>query len=281
MPGVLTQLERLREVALDQHGFVTSAQAEAEGVPRVELVKLAARDRIERVARGVYRIPQVPASRFDNWALAVLWTGAPEACLSHETALAAWDVSGVNPDQIHVTVGKRRRLRRAGGERYAIHHQDLGPDQRTWFEQIPVTDVPTTISQCIETGVPSYLVRQALERAGGTSLLLAGERERLAQRLEERDHGKREAPQPRRGARGVETEGEGPALGQCPERLDRESRTGPGFGRGPVGVAGRDHRRGGGSSAGAGRGRESAFPAEGRHVAAAPSARPGPRDRRP
>lgn len=96
MAEVVTYLERLREIALDQHGFVTAAQAVAEGIPKTELPKLAARERVERVAHGVYRIPQVPATPYDNWALAVLWTGAEEACLSHETALAAWDVSDVN-----------------------------------------------------------------------------------------------------------------------------------------------------------------------------------------
>jgi predicted transcriptional regulator of viral defense system len=185
----MTILERLREIALEQHGFVTSSQAVEAGVPRVELVKLAARDRIERVAHGVYRIPQVPSSRYDNWALAVLWTGAPEARLSHETALAAWEISDINPARIHIGIAKRRRLRRAGGERYVIHHHDLAPDQRTWFEQIPITDVPTTIGQCIDWGVPSYLIKQSLERAGGTSLLLADEKELLTQKLEERDYG--------------------------------------------------------------------------------------------
>ena len=168
-----------------------SAQAGAEGIPRVELVKLAARGRIERAARGVYKIPQVPATRYDNWALAVAWTGAPEACLSHETALAAWEISDINPNEIHICVGKKRRLRRAGGERYVIHHRDLAPEQRVWFEQMPITDVPTTIGHCIDWGVPTYLIKQALERAGRTSLLLAQEKERLAQKLEARDYGRR------------------------------------------------------------------------------------------
>ena len=67
---------------------------------------MAARDRIERVAHGVYRVPQVPETPYDLWALAVLWTGAEEACLSHETALAAWDISDINPERIHLTVGE-------------------------------------------------------------------------------------------------------------------------------------------------------------------------------
>lgn len=187
MAEVVTYLERLREIALDQHGFVTAAQAVAAGIPKTELPKLAARQRIERMARGVYRIPQVPATPYDNWALAVLLTGAQEACLSHETALAAWDVSDVNPDLVHVTVNRARRLRRADGERYVIHKRDLHPSQRTWWEGMPITNLPTTIADCIETGTPAYLIRQAIERGGRTSLLRTADRYRLTNLLEDRD----------------------------------------------------------------------------------------------
>lgn len=187
MTEAVTYLEQLREIALDQHGFVTAAQAVADGVPGTELPRLAARGRLERVAHGVYRVPQVPATAHDNWALAVLWTGVPEACLSHETALAAWDVSDINPDRIHLTVGARRRLRRSGGERYVIHQRDLDPQLRTHWEAIPVTTLPTTIADCIAYGTPTYLIRQALERGARTSLLPAAERDQLAQLLEDRD----------------------------------------------------------------------------------------------
>ena len=47
--------------------FVTTAQALDEGVSKATLSKLAARGRIERVAHGVYRVPQVPADRFDRF----------------------------------------------------------------------------------------------------------------------------------------------------------------------------------------------------------------------
>ena len=96
-------------------------------------------------------------------------------------------MSDVNPDRIHLTVNRNRRLRRAGGERYIIHYQDLGTTQRTWWEGIPITDLPTTIADCINTGTPTYLIRQAIDRGGRTSLLPAAERNRLTQLLEHRD----------------------------------------------------------------------------------------------
>jgi len=183
--AVVTKLERLREVALDQHGLVTTAQAGQEGVSYAELSTMVARDRLERVAHGVYRVPQVP----QTYQLAVLWTGVPEACLSHDTALAAWSISDINPDGIHLAVARDRRIRRAGGERYVIHYEDVDARNVTWWQGIRTVDVPTAIGQGIASGVPTYLIRQALDRAGRTSRLPAVDRERLTKELETRDGG--------------------------------------------------------------------------------------------
>jgi predicted transcriptional regulator of viral defense system len=183
----VTKLDLLREIALDQHGLVTTAQAAGEGVTDKDLAAMVARKRLARVAHGVYRLPFMPVTEADQYQLAVLWTGAPEACLSHDTALQVWDISDINPTAIHVTVARHRRSRRQGGRGYVLHHEDLDPTQITWWEQIPTVTVPTAIRQCIATGVPSYLIRQALERAGKTSLLPAPERTRLTTMLEERD----------------------------------------------------------------------------------------------
>lgn len=185
--SVVTKLERLREVALDQHGFVTTVQAVEEGVSHAELSTMVARGRLERLAHGVYRVPQVAVTEFDQYQLAVLWTGAPEACLSHDTALAAWEISDINPDRIHLTVARHRRIRRAGGDRYVVHHENLDASEVTWWQGIRIVTVATAIAQCIVSGVPSYLIRQALDRGGRTSLLLAEDRKRLTHKLGVRD----------------------------------------------------------------------------------------------
>ena len=43
--------------AADDYGLVTTAEARALGVSDAEVVQYAARGRLERVARGVYRVP--------------------------------------------------------------------------------------------------------------------------------------------------------------------------------------------------------------------------------
>lgn len=185
--AVITKLEQLREIALDQHGFVTTAQAVEERVSHSDLSTMVARGRIERAAHGVYRVPQVPETEYDQYQLAVLWTGVPEACLSHDTALEAWGITDINPDGVHVSVSRGRRLRRAGGELYMIHYEDLAPHQVTWWQGIRIVTVPTAIAQSIASGVPTYVIRQALDRGSRTSVLPAPERQKLTAQLEARD----------------------------------------------------------------------------------------------
>lgn len=103
--------------------------------------------------------------------------------MSHDTALDAWGVTDINRDRVHVTIGRTWRIRRRGGEGYRIHYQELAEDQVTWWQGIPTVTLATAILQGIESGVPSYLIRQVLQRSQGGSL----EREWLTAELGERD----------------------------------------------------------------------------------------------
>ena len=182
-----TAQEQLWDVALDQHGYVTLRDAAELSIDDYAVRMLVARRQLGKTAHGVYRFPQIPATEYDPYMLAVLWTGAEEACLSHDSALAAYAICDINPNRIHVTVAARRRIRRAGGEQYAVHYQDLLGDQVGWWQQIPTVTLPTAISQCIGTGVPTYLLVQALENAAKTGALVSVDRTRLAAELSARD----------------------------------------------------------------------------------------------
>ena len=179
----------LWEAATAQHGFVTTTQAQELGISPMALQMLVQRGTVDRAARGVYRFPQYPVSQYDQLALAVLWTGVPEACLSHETALDAYEISDINPNVVHITVAKRRRLRRAGGEGYVVHYEDLGPGQVGWWQEIPTVTVATAIDQCIAYGTPTYLLRQAIDNGHTRGYLRTDERDRLTRALEAR-HGR-------------------------------------------------------------------------------------------
>src|SRR5665647_315963 len=87
-----TARARLWDVALDQYGYVTLQDAAELGIEDDTVRKLRARKELDRPAHGVYRFPQLPVTAYDPYMLAVLWTGEPAACLSHDSALAAYEV---------------------------------------------------------------------------------------------------------------------------------------------------------------------------------------------
>ncbi len=183
-----TTREVLRQEAVEQHGYISRAAALRAGVSPHALRLLVDRGRLERVAHGVYRDPTVPATGNDLLHLAVLWTGVEDACLSHETALAAFDLGDVNPDRIHVTVPAHHyRLRRRGGEAYEVHYENLDPEQVGWFDQIPTVTPATAIAQCTAYGTPSYLLRQAIDAGRKAGRLTTLQVRTLRTELDRRD----------------------------------------------------------------------------------------------
>lgn len=186
MTGKQLARVELWETATTQLGFVTAQQAADLGIGKSALQMLVHRGTLRRAAHGVYRFPQFPVGQYDGYMLAVLWTRAPEACLSHETALDAYGISDVNPNRIHITVAKSRRLRRTDGEDYEIHREDLAPAQIGWWQEIPTVTPATAVTQCIAYGTPTYLLWQALQRGHARGYLTTAERDGLTESLEAR-----------------------------------------------------------------------------------------------
>ncbi|AFE15989.1 hypothetical protein MRGA327_06555 [Mycobacterium tuberculosis RGTB327] len=105
--------DRLVEVAAEQHGYVTTRDARDIGVDPVQLRLLAGRGRLERVGRGVYRVPVLPRGEHDDLAAAVSWT-LGRGVISHESALALHALADVNPSRIHLTVPRNNHPRAPG-----------------------------------------------------------------------------------------------------------------------------------------------------------------------
>ena len=182
-----TQLDRLRDIALDQYGFVTVRQAATIGIAGVELVKMHSRGRLERVAHGVYRVPHMPQTHFDQFQLAVLWTGDERTVLGHETALELWELGDYLPDKIHLTIPPTLRLRRAGGDAYVLHAENLSPADKTWCEGLPIVTPKKAIEQCIREGFSSAIITDTLTNALERELVSQGDHERLRVEAASRD----------------------------------------------------------------------------------------------
>ena len=100
----------VREVAYDNYGYVTTKDATDAGVPAIEMPKLAARGGLTNVAYGLYRVPDVPPTRFDQFAEALLRVG-DGAYLHGELVLALFGLADVNPRRIKVAVPRRVRAK--------------------------------------------------------------------------------------------------------------------------------------------------------------------------
>ena len=81
----------LCELAENQSGYFTAAQARAAGLHPVRLVQLERNSDIERLSRGVYRLARYPISPIGQYMEASLWPQVrrPETrgTISHESAL--------------------------------------------------------------------------------------------------------------------------------------------------------------------------------------------------
>ena len=184
--GVLAR-RQLWEVAVDQHGYITLDDAQKLGISQPTVAMLAHRGTLEHLARGVYRFAHFPTPPAGPYLEAVLWTGQPRACLSHDTALALHELCDINPGRIQVTIPKGRRIRRAGGNLYVVHQQDLDDEQIGWWERVPIVTVGMAIEQCIDSGVPTYLIKQALETAARRGAVRPGDLDRLNATLQARN----------------------------------------------------------------------------------------------
>lgn len=110
MTQVVKYRDIVREIALDHYGFVTTRAAAEAGVPAVELPKLAARGGLESIAYGLYRVPDIPPTRFDQFAEALLRVGEG-AYLHGESVLALFGLADVNSRRIRVAVRRRARAK--------------------------------------------------------------------------------------------------------------------------------------------------------------------------
>lgn len=192
-----SRMDELLPLAEQNDGLVTAAQARELGVKDSVLARLTQRGKLERVARGVYRIPYFPADQHSQYREAILWArashGPEQVALSHETALGVYGISDVNPAQVHLTVPKRARLRRQKPKRIVIHRGDLPPSDVTTHEGLPVTTVAKTVMDVMETTGRLGLARQALKDARKEGYINAAELQRLTRRLSMYAHGPREA----------------------------------------------------------------------------------------
>jgi predicted transcriptional regulator of viral defense system len=171
MPGAVHNA--IYQIAEEQNGYVTAAQAVDAEINPQTLVKMAERGVLERVSWGLYRLTQFPHSALDQYAEATLWPLTTRAVISHESALALYGLSDVNPAKIHITVPKSVRIRREVPKWLVLHRADLRASEWESHEGVPATTPERTIRDCHAAHLGPALIRQAIHDGRRTGHLRA------------------------------------------------------------------------------------------------------------
>ena len=153
--------DHLYRIAESQGGYITTWQAHQAGFSDERLSYYAKNGLFSRIRRGIYRLTRFPISPFEDLIVAWLRIG-PDSAISHESALALYDLTGVIPSEVHVTVPRTASRRRND---IRLHPSRITPTEITTRDGLPVTMVTRTIADVARSGLPEEHIRQAIEEA--------------------------------------------------------------------------------------------------------------------
>jgi len=165
-PFDMTYYDDIFEVASDNFGLITTAQAREMGIGKQELSKLAARGKLDRIGHGVYRVKHHVPEPLDAYADAVALTG-PGSYVLGESVLAMHGLASVNPDVI--TVGTPNRVRKSLPEYVEVVRRPKG-DRVEIHDGIPSMAVADAIRLCRGRVMPERL-REAVRDAADDGLI--------------------------------------------------------------------------------------------------------------
>ena len=179
----------LEELSTSQWGMVTTAQAAAHGVPRLDLSRLCQSGHLERLAHGVYRDAGAPSEEFES--LRAAWLAADP---SHTAEQRLRDLSGgvvvmgasaaslhgagdLPADRHEFSAPVRRQTQR---REVSYRRRSLEPTDVTLAHALPVTTIERTIADLVEDRTDLSLVGDVLRAAARSRRL---DTDRLAELL--------------------------------------------------------------------------------------------------
>jgi predicted transcriptional regulator of viral defense system len=174
--------DRIYEIAAAQAGYLTRAQAHAAGYSDPLLHHYVGRRRLERTARGLFRLVQFPVSEDEDYVIAWLWS-RQEGTFSHETALRLHQLSDVLPSEKHLTMPTSWRRRRVNvPDGIVLHYADLHVGDVAWHGPVRVTSPLRTLLDCEDAAVSPELLEQARRQAVERGLIVASDLRRALAR---------------------------------------------------------------------------------------------------
>ncbi len=161
-------------IAADQGGYFTADQAQSCHISRRMLTHHARTGRYERIRHGLYRLRDFPPSAHEDVLAGWLGVGADRGVVSHESALALYDLTDVIPSAVHVTVPRARRwlVPREGVVLHTMT-QPLAADDVAWQDGIRLTAPARTLFDVAESGTAPEQVMRGVRTALARGLVVA------------------------------------------------------------------------------------------------------------
>ena len=179
------KLQRLFELAATQAGYFTAAQARELGYSARSLVHHVAAGHVERASRGFYRLVGVPAGPHEDIVAAWLRFASRRAVVSHDTALALYNLAPSRSHQIHLTLPREHRPRNARSATGVRLHTTTVPLRRDELANrfgVQITSPARTIADVADIGTDPSVVIEATARAFATGLVSPNELDTAVQR---------------------------------------------------------------------------------------------------
>ena len=162
--------QALYEVAAEQGGYFTAAQARQVGYAYSQQHYHCSRGNWLRIDRGLFRLRDFPPGEREDLIRWSLWSrdqkGIPQAVVSHDTAFTVHDLSDVMPERVHLTVPRGFRKRVPAG--CILHFASLADEEiETRLGYSVTTPLRTLIDVAGSALSQEHLdaaVKEALER---------------------------------------------------------------------------------------------------------------------
>ncbi|MGI6033121.1 MAG: type IV toxin-antitoxin system AbiEi family antitoxin domain-containing protein [Coriobacteriales bacterium] len=158
----MKHFDDIYEIAADNYGLVTYAEAKKAGITGGELNRWVSQGRLERRGHGVYRLTRRTPEPYDRYAEAVCLVGQ-DAVVWGDSVLAMLGLAYENPPVVYVAPA--RRVRRKLPSWVKVVKEPV--KKRSAYEGVPCQVLPEAILACKGHVLPERLlaaVRDAVAR---------------------------------------------------------------------------------------------------------------------
>ena len=173
----MAHFDDIYELAADNYGLITSAEAKNLGVAKSELNRWVGMGRLLKRGQGVYKLVRYVPTEYDRYAEAVALVG-DGSFLFGEAVLAMHGLALANPR--HISVGTTKRVRRELPE--WVQPVTVSGRTVTSYEGIPSQSLAEAILECRGI-VMGERLKSAVEDARREGLITKDEFEHLRKEL--------------------------------------------------------------------------------------------------